>query len=281
MRNKISLLVSVFILFGICSGWAATVAGDSRNEAPVQITSSISAVIKHITRKIPPPKLARKETIAANVDIHFPELSCQTGVSVVVNAINKAIQSRLLKILDGKHPETVEQLIETFGSDYEKSTKVTPEMPGAWLLKFAATISYHDEDLFCLKILQSVFTGGAHPTSHLSYLVFSIKTGKLYGLTDLINKENFAKLTKVAENHFRRLRNMKPEETYENAGYWFKNNLFSLNRNFLISKDGMSFCFNQCEIAPYSKGIIEFNIPWSDLKSIVDSNGPGGKFLKE
>ncbi|PKL41730.1 MAG: hypothetical protein CVV41_17495 [Candidatus Riflebacteria bacterium HGW-Riflebacteria-1] len=281
MRNKISLLVSVFILFGICNGWAATATGDSQNEAPIKITSSISAVIKQFTRKIPPPKLARKETIAANIDIHFPELSCQTGVSVTVNAINNAIQSKLLKILDGKHPETVEQLIETFGSDYEKSTKATPEMPGAWLLKFSATVSYHDEDLFCLKILQSVFTGGAHPASNLTYLVFSIKTGELYSLTDLIHKNSPAKLTKVAENHFRQIRNMKPEETYKQAGYWFENDQFSLNRNFLISKDGMSFCFNQCEIAPYSKGIIEFIVPWSDLKTIVSPKGPGGKFLKE
>jgi len=281
MRNKISLLVSAFILFAICNGLAATTAGDGISKEPIKISSSIFAVIKHLTREIPPPKMARKETVAAKIDIRFPELSSSTGVSAVVSAINKALQSRILKILDGKQPETVEQLMETFGSDYEKSTKATPEMPGAWFLQFKATISHFDEDLFCLKILQSVFTGGAHPASHLSYMVFSIKTGELYSLTDLINKDNLAKLTKVAENHFRLIRNMKPEETYEKAGYWFENNLFSLNQNFLISKDGLSFCFNQCEIAPYSKGIIEFNIPWSDLKTIVEPNGPGGKFLKE
>lgn len=281
MRNKISLLASVFILLVIFNGWAATTALDSRNEGPIKITSSISAVIKHFARKIPPPKMARKETVAANIDIRFPELSCQTGISVAVNAINEAIQSRLLKVLDGKHFETVEQLMEAFGSDYEKSTKATPEMPGAWLLKFAATVSYHDEDLFCLKILQSVFTGGAHPASHLTYLVFSIKTGELYSLTNLIHKNSLAKLAKVAENHFRQIRNMKPEETYKQAGYWFENDQFSLNRSFLISKDGMSFCFNQSEIAPYSKGIIEFIVPWSDLKTIGDPKGPGGKFLKE
>ncbi|PKL46072.1 MAG: hypothetical protein CVV42_17855 [Candidatus Riflebacteria bacterium HGW-Riflebacteria-2] len=281
MRNKISLLVSVFILFILCNAWSATAKGDSQNDNPIKITSSISAVIKHFTQKIPPPKTARKEIIAANIEICFPELSCQTGISVAVNAINKTIQSRLLKVLDGKHPETLQQLMEAFRIDFEKSTKSTPEMPGAWFLKFETTISYYDEDLFCLRILQSVFTGGAHPTSQLTYLVFSIKTGKLYSLTDLINTNSLAKLTKVAENHFRRIRNMKPEETYKQAGYWFENDQFSLNRSFLISKDGLSFCFNQCEIAPYSKGIIEFIVPWSYLKTIADSNGPCGRFIKD
>lgn len=281
MRNKICLLVSVFVLFMLCNAWSATIKEDSQNEAPIKITNSISAVIKHITQKIPPPKTARKEIIAANIDILFPELSCQTKVNPAVNYINTSIKSRLLNMLGEKQLETTQQLIAAFARDYEKSTKATPEMPGAWSLKFKATISYYDEDLFCLKILQSVFTGGAHPDSHLTYLVFSIKSGKLHSITDLMNKDNLAKLAKVAETHFRRIRNIKPEETYEKAGYWFKNNKFTLNQNFLISRDGLSFCFNQCEIAPYSNGIIEFNIPWSDLKTIVDSNGTGGKFLKE
>ncbi|MBU1108966.1 MAG: DUF3298 and DUF4163 domain-containing protein [Candidatus Riflebacteria bacterium] len=281
MRNKIGLLVSVFILFALWTGWAVTTTGNSQNEAPIQITSSISAVVKNFSRVIPPPKATGKKAIAAKIDISFPELSCQVGENVAVTTINEAIQRRLLNMLDGKTHTTVEQLMETFGNDYEKSMKKTPKMPGAWFLKFKATVHHYDEDLFCIKILHSVFTGGAHPTSNITYLVFSMKTGNLYSLFDLIPRANLGNLTKAAENHFRQIRNMKPQETYKQAGYRFENDQFSLNRNFLISKSGMSFCFNQCEIAPYAKGITEVLIPWSDLKTVVDAKGPAGRFLKE
>lgn len=281
MRNKIALLVSVFILFALCNSFAAATGNDSQNENSIRITSSISAVDKHFTQSIPPPKTAGKKAIAANIDISFPQLVCQTGESAAVDAVNSAIQSQLLKMLNGKNTATIEQLMETFGRDYTKAMKATPEMLGAWFLKFKATFSYYNDSLLCIKILQSVFIGGAHPDSYLTCLVFSLKTGELHDLSELIRKNSLDKLTKIAEKHFRQTRNMKPEDTYKKAGYWFENNQFSLNQNFLISKTGISFCFNQSEVAPYAKGIIELSIPWNDLKEIVDPKGPGGRFLQK
>lgn len=279
MRNKIGLLVSVFIFFALGTGWAAT-AKTNQSEKKIVINNSIDAKIKDFAQRINPPVNARKNALAAKIQIVFPELACKTGVNPAIEVINKAVQTKLLNMLDGKSSESVEQLIQLFVSDYEKSMKTNHEMVGAWFLNFDATVDYSDEDLLCFRILQSVFVGGAHPSSNISYLIFSTKTGKLLLLTDFFSVGNLKKLNMVAEGHFRRICNLKPEESYEKANFWFKDNQFCLNRNFMVSEAGMTFCFNQCEIAPYAKGIIEVKIPWSDLKTILKADGPGQRFLK-
>jgi len=270
MRSKIGLIVAAFILVTLWSGLSASASGYGKG---------VSAVVKHITKSVPPPKTANKDAIAAEIDISFPEFSFSTGQNPAVLAINKAIQSRLLTLLDDKTPTTVEQLTETFIKGYERSLKEEPDMPGAWSLKFEASIRQADEDLLSIEILDSVFTGGAHPTSNIAYLVLSMKTGKPLDLSSLVPAERMNELTNVAEIHFRRIRKLKPDETYEQAGFQFEKNRFALNRNFLVSKAGLAFCFNQYEIAPYSMGVTELVIPWTDIKTVVNPNGPAGRFL--
>jgi len=248
--------------------------------APIKITAAVSAVTKHLTRSVPPPKTANKDVIGAEIDIRFPELSCPAAADPVVAAINKAIQDRLLAVAGEKPASTVGELMDRFAKEYETTVKETPDMPGAWSLKFEATIRHADEELLCLETIDSIFNGGAHPNSNIAYQVFSMKTGKPLELSSLVAADKMGELTRISEKHFRRVRSLKPDETYEQAGFQFEQNRFSLNENFLVSKDGLAFCFNQYEIAPYAMGITELTIPWSDLKTVINPGGPAARFLK-
>jgi len=270
--------VAVFSMLGILLN--PTFATDEKTGAVVKISGEVSAAIKHISKSVPPPKTANKDALAAEIDLTYPEFSCSKGQNDAVSTINKSIQSILLSSLEEKCP-TVEKLVETFLQKYEQSFKENPdESLGGWFLKFESKIRHCDEDLVCLETLLSVFQGGAHPTSNITYQVFSLKTGKEIPLSELVPEEKMVDLTKVAEKHFRRVRGLKPDETYENAGFQFEQNKFALNKNFLFSKDGLAFCFNQYEIAPYAMGPTEIVIPWEDLKNLIDSKGPVGRFLK-
>lgn len=41
------------------------------------------------------------------------------------------------------------------------------------------------------------------------------------------------------------------------------------NGNFLLEKEGVSYIYNQYEIAPYSLGVIYVTIPWTELEDIL------------
>ncbi|HOT28920.1 MAG TPA: DUF3298 and DUF4163 domain-containing protein [Candidatus Ozemobacteraceae bacterium] len=272
MKQAFALLIVSLCLALSGAAWAA----------PVRITGDVSADMQHLTRQVPPPKTDNKDVIAAEIDIRYPVLvSTGKADAAVPDAINKAIRERLLAIVGETPAPSVEKMVDQFAADYAASVRETPEMPGAWSLKFDTEIRYADEDLLSLWTLDSVFTGGAHPNSNFIYMVFSMKTGKPVELSSLIAKDKAAELTAIAERHFRRVRELKPDETYEQAGFQFERNTFALNTNFLVSKEGLAFCFNPYEIAPYAMGVTELVIPWSDLKDVIDPDGPAARFLTD
>ncbi len=271
MKRTFVLLIAALFLVSCGAAWAD----------PVQITGEVSADMKHLTRQVPPPKSDNKDLIAAEIDIRYPVLfSTGKSDSPVPETVNKAILERLLAIVGETPAPSVEKMVDLFAADYAASVLETPEMPGAWSLKFDTEIRHADEELLSLWTLDSVFTGGAHPNSNFIYLVFSMKTGKPVELSSLIAKGKTTELTAIAEKHFRRVRELKPDETYEQAGFQFEQNTFALNTNFLVSKEGLAFCFNPYEIAPYAMGVTELVIPWSDLKDVIDPAGPAARFLK-
>ncbi len=245
---------------------------------PIPVTKTISAVMQHVQRTAPPPA-DRKEALPAEIDLTFPEFTSSAGPDPVVDALNQTIRDKLFGAVEGEKPTSVDQLAEMFFNDYAKAMKENPDMPGAWSLKFEVTVRLADDDLLSLEILQSAFTGGAHPNSTFDLLVLSPKTGARIALPAVVAADKMGELVKVAERHFRKVRGVKDGETYEAAGFFFEGDTFALNDNFLIAPEGLVFCFNAYEIAPYAMGPTDLVIPWSDLGGIVDPKGPAGKFL--
>ncbi len=54
------------------------------------------------------------------------------------------------------------------------------------------------------------------------------------------------------------------------AGFWFENNEFFLNDNFLITDSSLVFYYNNYEITAYAFGPTELIIPFSKIKSLVE-----------
>ncbi|HOY68631.1 MAG TPA: DUF3298 domain-containing protein [Candidatus Ozemobacteraceae bacterium] len=269
--KKISILFfTLFVLAFIGAVWAE----------PMQLSDGITAEMKEVTRTVPPPNSPNKELLPAELSIRYPVLSGASADNPVVTAINAALQNRLLAVAGEKPAASLDELLDTFVKGYEASVKETPDMPGGWSLKFEASIRHADADLIAIDTLDSVFQGGAHPTSNIVYLVFSAKTGKQLELASLLLPGKAAELTRIAEARFRKVRELETDENLEEAGFQFEKNRFALNTNFLVSKDGLAFCYNQYEIAPYALGTTELVIPWSELGGVIDPAGPAGAFLK-
>lgn len=280
MRRKLGLMMGLIVLFCLAeAGLQAASPESGKQEASVLVNKTITADVKHLTKSVPPPKTAKKDAIPAEIEILYPVFTSSAEPKSGVQAVNKAVQHRLLTLLEGKAPETVEGLMDSFSKEYEEAMNKAPEFTGGWSLKFEATLRYSDEDFLALEFLDSVSSGGAHGDSKITYQVFSLKTGEPVALTTVVPEKKMKELNQVAEKIFRQVCKMKPTETFEQAGFSFEREQFSLNQNFLVSKAGLAFCFNPSEIGPYSKGIIELVIPWAEIKTIVQPDGLAGRFL--
>ncbi len=79
-------------------------------------------------------------------------------------------------------------------------------------------------------------------------------SGKKLSLNDLFKPGFRDVLTIKAEHIFRKDKAMSRDSSFAAAGYWFKNNFFSLNNNYALTGMGFQFFYNEYEIAPYYMG---------------------------
>lgn len=114
------------------------------------------------------------------------------------------------------------------------------------------------------------FTGGAHPNTSTAFHVFDNSTGAVIDPQTLIKDRQ--QLLRKAEIAFRKLEGIKPEANLEESGYFLKDHRFFLPPTIAFNRTGMILFYNPYEIAPYVRGPIEFEIPYSELEGIVDRN---------
>ena len=88
-------------------------------------------------------------------------------------------------------------------------------------------------------------------------------------MNELFQPRYETKLNEVGERVFRKLKKLKSHVGLQQARYWFKNDKFKLNNNFLITKKGIKFFFNSYEIGPYYFGTTEILIDYQSIKDLI------------
>ena len=161
---------------------------------------------------------------------------------------------------------------KAYKEDLEKEYRVEnlpmTEMEGledsslSWAEYIQGSFTYVGDDVVSYLATRYSYSGGAHGmTSEVAYN-FDRKTG------DSILEESFfkdgyvGKLTRLLTAHL-------PEslESPADTSMLFLKEI-EPNGNFSIGENGITYIYNQYEIAPYSMGIIRISIPWEELEGI-------------
>ena len=99
---------------------------------------------------------------------------------------------------------------------------------------------------------------------------YDLSNGDEITLDEIIPPDKQNQLTKIGEAEFRILKELSAEADLGQAGFWFENNKFYLNENFLITDSSLVFYYNNYEITAYAFGPTELIIPYSKIKTLVD-----------
>lgn len=195
-------------------------------------------------------------------------------------ALNDTVIGKLLNMFQlGEKPDTsLSSLTKTFMANYLGSKR---DGAASMIYSLDAYIKVirQDSSLTTLESGGYIFTGGAHPSSYTGFTNWNTKANKNINLTDLINTNSLEKLSDIAEGIFRK--NEKLSDTASLAiNYFFKDNKFALNDNFLITPEGLRFFYNQYEIKPYAAGTTELIIPYSKIKSLLRPNTVITQYIK-
>ncbi|WP_299488420.1 DUF3298 and DUF4163 domain-containing protein [Acaryochloris sp. IP29b_bin.137] len=204
------------------------------------------------------------------ITVAYPQFHpSSTPTSTAIDAINNHIQQLLLqKAANDRPPQDIESAMSQFIRDYHAAVKEFPRQ-GVWADEKQVEVKTNQPHLLSLQFSHYFYTGGAHPNSSRTYWNFNPKTGTLIQLSDVLVKGYAPKLNAIAEQHFRAVKALSPSTSLNKAGFWFENDKFQVNDNFLIAPEGLIFFFNTYEIGPYVVGPTEIKIPYTELEELI------------
>lgn len=185
-----------------------------------------------------PAVIERSEYKTELFAIEYPRICAMSDATV---------QERINAVLQGRVNEFINQAAQ--------AAEENRNYPGGG--KFTAKMEYQvhrqDVELLSLTLRTYRYTGGAHGSASLEGYTFSLKTGQLLKYADLFPLDDMARqqLNQRIEAQIR-TRQIPIFEPFrgvgDDPGYYLK------------SDDHTVLVFQQYEIAPYSSGILEFEV---------------------
>jgi len=205
------------------------------------------------------------------------------------NVINDSIYNKIKDLITGFETKNSDYLknityenfipvIDTFFDqlvDNYKNAPVSEERASDPDLYSARSVWRYDREIkilgnndnFLSLVFQEIFdTGGAHPNGFRKYFCFDKKQKNWFDPKDRLTIEETDKLLPIAEKIFREIREIPENQTFEDAGFWFDNNIFKLSRSTCLTDTSFILYYNDYEVTNHANGPTYLEIPLSVLK---------------
>ncbi len=196
--------------------------------------------------------------------------------------INSRINQELLKpIAAEKSNESFEDMMLGFLDEYINFKRDFPESEQHWKFERIVTELFNNKNIFCCEVFEYSYLGGAHPNSFRRFVNFDLSTGDELKLKDILIEGYSRNLNIIGEEIFRQTNEIEPNKDLTEAGYWFDNNKFSVNKNFTVDENGMTFYYNNYEITAYAFGPTELFIPYNRINELIKPEGLLGGFISD
>jgi len=138
-----------------------------------------------------------------------------------------------------------------------------------------------DSSLTTIYFSGESYDGAAHGHNGFTFINWDVKKSGMIELTDLFDQGSLVKLTKIAEKMFRKRQNLSDTASLaDNHYYSIRDGVFMLTDNFLLTKKGITFLYNEEELDAWSEGTPQFDIPYSQIKSLLRPNTVVAQFIK-
>lgn len=216
----------------------------------------------------------------AKIKIEFPQITSFSN-EVVKEKINRSI----IKIFSSNEDEKSDaddfnMQMNSFIEEYESFMKEFPDAFQSWFIERTGEVKLNKGNIFSIDFMEYSYTGGAHPNTYVLFKNFNLTNGEEIKLDEIVQSNKHKELTKIGEMQFRKLKELTSDADLGEAGYWFENNLFYLNDNFLVTDSSLVFYYNNYEITAYAFGPTELEIPYSKMKNLIDEKSILSGFIK-
>lgn len=161
--------------------------------------------------------------------------------------------------------------------DYKKDLAKQDQSPvGAWYSYYEMSsddIVYNGNDLLSYTINFENYTGGAHGAHSFTNRVINMKTGKFVTEEEIFIENYQDDLARILIDRIAKENNVENAKDLENIGFFSVEEIFP-NGNFLVDDKGITYTFNEYEIAAYVVGATQVFLPFEDIRYLLKKDSP-------
>lgn len=162
-------------------------------------------------------------------------------------------------------------------ANYKEDLAKQDQSPvGAWYSYYEMSsddIVYNGNDLLSYTINFENYTGGAHGAHSFTNRVINMKTGKFVTEEEIFIENYQDDLARILIDRIAKENNVENAKDLENIGFFSVEEIFP-NGNFLVDERGITYTFNEYEIAAYVVGATQVFIPFEDIRYLLKKDSP-------
>lgn len=142
-----------------------------------------------------------------------------------------------------------------------------------WWKNEKMSIRNNSENILSYTVETDQFTGGAHGGRSYVNTVINLKTGDRITEDDLFTEESRPKIVDLIVKRLMQKNNVQKEKDLEEIGFFDVADI-ELNRNFYVNKEGITYTYNEYDIAGYALGTIEILLSFEDISGFMIPGNP-------
>lgn len=157
---------------------------------------------------------------------------------------------------------------------YEDKARLEGKMPvWYWYMMYNSNrILFQNDALLSYAVEYSDYEGGAHGSYRILYTNIDLNELVTLSEEDLFVPDYYKSLTDKILSCLMIQNNVDVPDSLLMKGFFTIEDIVP-NNNFWLDEIGIHYSYNQYEIAPYSMGVIDVTVPYSDISDILLPDG--------
>jgi hypothetical protein len=171
--------------------------------------------------------------------------------------------------------DLVSKEVDMWRQSFKQNT--APTVTNGSTLNVKYTLVSQIRDLWSIKFDFDFYSdGAAHPGLNSITLNYDLAQGKELALSDLFlpNTDYLGAISQVC------VAELSKQPFFDSAFAEGAKPTPENYRNWNITPDGLMITFDEYQVAPYAAGPQTVNVPYSELKNLINLQGPLGRFLQ-
>lgn len=161
--------------------------------------------------------------------------------------------------------------------DFKEELKKADEFPvGSWYSYYESAsneVTFNMNDILSYTVYFENYTGGAHNAHSLTNHVINLKTGEFINEKDIFVEGFENALAQLLVEKIAEQNEVENTKALENIGFFSIDEIYP-NGNFLVDDEGITYAFNEYEIAAYVVGITHVQLPYSNILHLLKKESP-------